>query len=352
MFSDKELRLELWESSMFRRFHSKTTPTENLQIIVRSIPWKLFILVLILGVIAVPAFICGLRLGDRIMPSMTNYFYIMGDTNAITPTPYPVFPPALPQVGSLLYTVQEGDSCDEILAYQMRMASAGHIFSDVKPETVRALNAAIGHNCDRLQPGLVLTLSPQYPLAALSGIIEKVSSTSPHQALPTPLIRVTSEPDSSIDCSGGCYLRVRIAPNVRVNLLVQTTVSVRIGSWIWTRALMARKHVANFDNYPYADPLASFNGMTMQACDVQIDNAYDKNTPCDELNPTTIDEDGGAWFLGVASPTSLGHWKYPLKVATGTPVMLWLTNNQGVLTYQRGNPIYRYNEYTHLYVPV
>jgi hypothetical protein len=257
----------------------------------------------------------------------------------------------LPQPGSILYTVQNGDSCDSILAYQMNMASAGQVFSDANTATVKALNATLGHDCDRLQPGLVLSLPPQYPLVALGGVVLKISATSPQQVIPTPLIRVTRTAQSSVDCSNGCLLTMRIASQTEVQLQVQTTLPVRVGSWVWAQAMMARKNVSNFPDYPYADPNASFNGMRLQACDLQVDNTHDDNSlSCDSLTPNTIDADGGAWLLGVIGPGGINHWRYPLNLPTGTRVMLWLTNNNGNLQFQKGNPVYRYDETNHTYV--
>ena len=57
----------------------------------------------------------------------------------------------------------------------MRMANAGQVFSDVNPNTVKALNSALGQDCHALQPGMVLPLSPQYPLIALGGVVQKLT---------------------------------------------------------------------------------------------------------------------------------------------------------------------------------
>src|SRR5581483_4263577 len=120
---------------MTRRFQPQNTSGENLlQIIIRSIPWKLLLLLPILVALAVPTYLIGARLGSGLLPTITRTFYTLSaPIGSPTPTPLPTFSRVLPQVGSLLYTVQGGDSCDEILAYQMRMASAGQVFSDVKP---------------------------------------------------------------------------------------------------------------------------------------------------------------------------------------------------------------------------
>jgi hypothetical protein len=338
---------------MPRRFRSHSTPIENLRIVMRAIPWRFLLALTILVLSAIPAYMLGERIGAHVIPNVTNFFVDLGaPPPSATPTPLPPFITALPQPGSLLYTVQQGDNCDEILVFQMHMADAGQIFSDVKPNTVKALGAAVGVDCHKLQPGMVLALSPQYPLVALGGVVLKVAATSPQQVLPTPLVPVPQQPVLGIDCSDGCRLTVRIAPGVDVQLLVQTTIPVRVGSWVWAQAAYARQVVPGFSNYPYADPNASLNGMVLQACDLQIDNTHDNNSlSCDQLQPNTIDDDGGAWLLGVTGPGGLDHWRYPLHFAPGTRLLIWLTvDNNGNLKFQKGNPVYRYDENTGLYV--
>ena len=338
---------------MSRRIQFRSTPEQNLQIVLKLVPWKLLVAVPILILLAIPIFTYSTHMGNQALRSFTKYFYtVFGAAPSATPIPTPTYPTTLPQAGSLQYTVQTGDSCDSILAYQMNMASAGQIFSDANPTTVQALSASVGHDCDKLQPGLVLTLSPQYPLVALSGQIVKIDLLTTQQAVPTPLISITPESTSSVDCSGGCLLTVNIMPKMQVHVAVTTTVPVRNGSLIWMMAAMARQHVANFANYPYADPNAAFNGMTLQACDIQIDTQADNaTTPCDALSPSTVDQDGGSWLFGVAGKGGLDHWNdFGLHVPAGTHVLLWLTNNNGTLTFQPGNPVYRYDEASHLYV--
>ena len=117
--------------------------------------------------------------------------------------------------------------------------------------------------------------------------------------------------------------------------------------------MLPRKSIAGFANYPYADPNANFNGMTLRACDFQVNDTHDDNAvPCDQLDPNTIDVDGGAWLLGVTGTNSLDHWHYNIHTSAGVRVMLWLddNNNNGTLTYHKGSPIYRYDESSHLYV--
>jgi hypothetical protein len=302
-------------------------------------------------VVAIPAYSFGARIGTHVLPAVTNFFYKASGPVSPTPTPPPTFPAVLPQVGSLLYTLQEGDSCDEVLAVQMNLVDAGEIFSDLKPNTVKALDAAIGQDCHALQPGMVLRLSPQYPLVALGGIVLKIDATSPQEVIPTPLIPVPTQDQTAADCSGGCDLTVRIAQDVTVRLVVTTTLPFHVGAWIWTQAMMARKSISDFDTYPYVDPHASLNGMMLRACDFQVENTHDDNsTSCNELTPNTIDTDGGAWLFGVAGSSGLGHWGYPLKLHPGTRVLLWLTEVNGNLKFRPGNPVYRYDEATHVYV--
>jgi hypothetical protein len=272
---------------------------------------------------------------------------------SLTPTPLPPFPPQLPQIGSILYTVQDGDSCDGILSFQMNMVSAGQVFSDANAGTVQALNASLGQDCHKLQPGMVLPLSPQYPLVALGGKVLKIGATSPQQLLPTPLINVPQNQQAGPDCSGGCILTVQVAPQVRVFLTVQTTLTIHLGSWVWAQAMLARKNVSGFDAYPYADPKATLNGMSMRACDFQVDNTHDDNAlSCDQLLPNTIDTDQGAWLFAVTGPSGLDHWGYPLHVPAGTRVLVWLSGSKGNITYHPGNSVYRYDDASHIYVKI
>jgi len=340
---------------MAGRVYRRSTPAENLRVVLHAIPWRLLLLIPVLLILAFPAFLFGTGAGQRLLPALTKYFYNLGSPPTPAPTPYPAFPSALPQPGSLLYTVQAGDSCDEILTTQMSMSDAGQIFSDSVPATVRALDNAIGQDCHALQPGMVITLSPQYPLVALGGIVLKAEPTSALQSLPTPLINVAQQ-QTGIDCSTGCNLAVRIAPNVQVTLTVQTTLPVHIGSWVWAQAMLPRKAIAGFDAYPYVDPSASLNlnGMTMRVCDFQIDATHDDNAlSCSQLLPNTIVDDGGSWLFGVVGSGSLAHWHIALPYPAGTRVLLWLSlDNNGNLVYHRGNRVYRYDGQTHVYVRV
>ena len=340
---------------MIRHFRPRSTPSENLRIILHRIPWKLLLLLPVLIAVAIPTFIYGSRLGAKVLPGVTNFFYTLGGSgSSATPTPFPPFPAVLPQPGSILYTVQAGDNCDEILTYQMRMADAGQVFSDVNPDTVKALDNAIGQDCHNLQPGMVLRLSPHYPLVALGGIVLKAEASSPQQVLPTPIIHITPQQQLGVDCSNGCLLTVRIAPKVQAHLLVQTTIPVPVGAWVWAQATLARKTIKNFDNYPYVDSTTSLNGMELRACDLQINDTHDDNSlSCDQLLPNTIQDDGGAWLFGVTGPGSLDHWHYNLHLPAGTRVLIWLSaDSGGNLKFRKGNAVYRYDVGSGVYVRV
>ncbi|GLV57164.1 hypothetical protein KDH_40020 [Dictyobacter sp. S3.2.2.5] len=302
--------------------------------------------------LAVPTFIYGTHAGSGIIPSVTNMFYTLSNvSNLPTPTPLPAFLTTLPQVGSIQYTVGEGDNCDAVLAYRMHMYSASEVFSDANAVTVKQLSHDVGQDCHRLQPGMVLTLSPQYPLVALGGVLTKIEGSTTRQVLPTPLIKVPSKEDYTPDCSNGCLLTVRINSNVSVRLNVQTSLALHPGAWIWTQAMLPRKSIPGFSNYPYADPTASLNGKTLQACDFQVNDTHDDNSvSCSDLNPNTINVDGGAWLLGVTGSNSLDHWRYPIHASSGTQIMIWLENDNGALRYHRGDPIYRYDAISQLYV--
>ena len=338
---------------MARRFRPQSTPGENVRIVARSIPWKLLILIPVLVALALPTYLVAANAGKGVIPGVTRIFYgLSAATSQAIPTPQPAYPTVLPQAGSLLYTVQGGDSCDSILTYQMRMVHAGEVFSDVNPNTVKALNAALGQDCHALQPGMVLPLSPQYPLIAFSGLVQKISANSPQQVLPTPLIK-TSGQQLPADCTGGCLLTVKIAPQVIVHVLVNTTIVIKVGAWIWAQAALARKNVAGFPDYPYADPKASLNGMTLRACDFQADDIHDDNSlSCDQLLPNSIDDDSGVWLLSVAGPAALDHWHYGIHLPTGTRILVWLSNDNGVLKFHKGNPLYKYDNGLHVYVRV
>lgn len=336
---------------MAYRFNPRNILPENRRGLFHSLPGKFVLLVIILFALAIPIFIYGTRIGNNVMPAATNFFSkISVISPSPTATPLPKIPSMLPQVGTLSYTVQDGDSCDEILAFQMRMATAGEIFSDVKPNTVKALDSILGHDCHALQPGMTLSLLPHYPLVALGGVVLKISATSPQAVLPTPLIRVPQRP-FALDCSGGCLLTVRVAPQVQVRLVVQTALTIHVGSWVWVQAMMAHKTIRGFENYPYVDPNTSLNGMTLHVCDFQVDDTHDDDSySCSQLSPNTIKADGGAWLFGVTGPSALDHWGYPLHLPAGTRLLLWLSYEHGDMVFHPGNPVYRYDDASQIYV--
>ncbi len=339
---------------MARQFRPRSTPKDNLHIVARSIPWKLLVLVPVLIGLAIPVYLYASRAGNEVLPSVTDWFYKLSSAAPpqASPTPLPPLPSVLPQVGSISYTVGTGDSCDSILAYHMHMYSAGEVFSDVKPETVQALNQTIGQDCHRLQPGMQVSLSPQYPLIAFGGQLLKIDGATPQQVLPTPLINVShKDQDYAPDCSSGCVLTVLIASGVQVHLSVETTLALHTGSWVWTQAMLTRKTVSGFDTYPYADPAASLNNMSLRACDFQVNSTHDDSSiSCSQLNPNTIKTDNGAWLLGVTGSSALDHWHYPLRAPRGTRVLLWLSADNGSLKFQSGNPVYHYDDAAQRYV--
>lgn len=339
---------------MARRFHPRSTPAENIRLLLRTAPWRVFVLLSVILVLAIPTFIYGTHLGGRVLPSATDFFYtISGGVPTPSSFTYPPLASVLPQVATIRYTVQDGDSCDSILTFQMHMADAGEIFSDANAQSVRALNSVLGHDCHALQPGLVLPLSAHYPLVALGGIVLKIEATTSQQAVPTPLIKLPEQQKTTVDCSDGCLLTVRIAPKVETKLEVQTGLPMHVGAWVWAQAALARKNIAGFDKYPYVDPTASLASMRLRACDFQMDNMHDDNAlSCDQLMPNTIDDDGGSWLVGVIGPSGLNHWGYRLKQPQGTRVLVWLSANNGNLKFEQGNPLYRYDDTTQTFVKV
>lgn len=339
---------------MARHIHPRNTPRGMLRSATRF-PWQLLIIVPLLVALAFVTFVYMSRLGGKVLPSATQLLYKLSDPgSSVVSVPPPPFARTLPQVGSVLYTVQTGDSCDSILAFQMNMQAAGEVFSNANPETVQALSSTLGQDCDALQPGMVLSLPPQYPLIALGGVVLRIESTLSQQLVPTPLINVPNLEQQGPDCSDGCKLLVRINPHTQVYLTVKTVLSIHVGSWVWAQAMLSRNAVSGFDNYPYADPKAKLNGMVLPVCDFQVDNTHDDNaTSCQSLTPNTIRTDQGAWLLSVIGPGALDHWHYALPhLAIGTRVMIWLARNNGSLVFRAGNPLYRYDDASHLYVKV
>jgi hypothetical protein len=334
-----------------KRMGTSPIPTrENLSPFLKMVPPRRYRVPFLLALLGLVTFIYGIFISGNVFFSTTRFFYDLSAAPVASPTPQPPLSKLLPQAGTVLYTVQDGDSCDAILAYQMRMNQAGVVFSDIKPETVRALNAVLGQDCHRIQPGAVLTLSPHYPLVALGGTVEKIAALSPHQVIPTPLIHVRNTEPEGPDCSHGCALTVQIAPHVLVRLEVQTTLTIREGSWVWAQAMMARKRVAGFDTYPYVNNTATLDGMSLRACDFQVDDIHDDNAlSCSQLRPNTINADGGSWLFAVTGSGALDHWHYPIHLPPNTRVLLWLTDKNGTLVYRAGDPLYRYNESAHTY---
>lgn len=338
---------------MARRFDPKITPVENVRARLKAFPWRMYLVSIILFALGLPTFMYGWQVGSKLFTNTTHFFYNLSGPPTAIATPQPQMISVLPHVGAVLYTVSDGNSCDSILAYEMRINQAGQIFTDIKPETVRALDVSLGQDCHHIQPGTVLALSPHYPLVALGGVVRAISAILPHQVIPTPLIRVNNTEPVGPDCSQGCALTVEISPGTQVRLDVDTSLTVRVGAWVWAQAIMQRKRIGGFDNYPYVDPKATLNGMSLRACDFQVNDIHDDDSlSCSQLKPNTIVADGGSWMFAVTGAGSLDHWHYPLHLPAGTRVLLWLTDNNGVLTYHPGDPLYRYNDSTHTYQKV
>src|SRR5262249_43645760 len=139
------------------RFHpkwlgAKSFPTrENLSAFLKMGPPRRYLIPMLLVMLGLATFVCGISIGGNAFFSATHFFYDLSLAPVATPTPQPPLPKLLPQVGTMLYMVQDGDSCDAILVYEMRMNQASEVFSDVKPETVQALSAALGQDCHRIQ---------------------------------------------------------------------------------------------------------------------------------------------------------------------------------------------------------
>jgi len=323
----------------------------------RPLTWKMIGVVSVILLIVISTYITAERVGSKLVPELTALFYAVSDPNgSLAPTALPAFPSILPLVGAVPYTVQEGDSCDSILAYQMRFTNASEVFSDQKPETVRALNTSLGQDCHKINQDMNLALYPQYPLIAFGGEVLHVGSLVSPQGVPTPLITLPHAEHYAPDCTQGCLLSVKIAPRVQVHLTVSTKEDIFPGSWIWSQATLARKVVANFTDYPYADTVASLNGMALQACDIQVNGApahVQTRSSCDDdLADKNIHMDGGAWLFGVTGPSALGHWHYPLNVPAGNRVLIWLSDDKNGLTFHAGDPLYRYDQASHNYVKV
>ncbi len=322
----------------------------------RPLTWRVLGILLTVLVVAVPTYLMAQRAGSKIVPELTSLFYAVSDPNgSLAPVPLPAFPSALPQIGTIPYTVQEGESCDSILADRMRFTNASEVFSDQKPETVQALSATLGQDCHKLNQEMGLALPPQYPLLAFGGEVLHVGSIASPQGVPTPLINLPQAEHYAPDCGQGCLLTIKIAPKVQVYLTVSTRADIFPGSWVWSQAALARKAIPKFADYPYVDATASLNNMTLQACNFQINGAPAQTQPsssCDDLTSKNIHMDGGAWLFAVTGSSALDHWHYPLHVPSGSRMVIWLSDGENALTFHPSNPAYRYDEASHSYVKV
>src|SRR5260370_7780056 len=96
---------------------------------------------------------------------------------------------------------------------------------------------------------------------------------------------VSTQQNVWCDWCNGCFLTVRIAGDTRIRLLVQTALPVRVGSWVWAQAMLARKQIAGFDNYPYPDLNAPLNALSLPACHLHVDTTHDDNPLLSSLLP-------------------------------------------------------------------
>jgi hypothetical protein len=141
--------------------------------------------------------------------------------------------------------------------------------------------------------------------------------------------------------------------HVQVRLIVQTTLSIFQGSWIWTQAEMARKVVKDFATYPYVDSQASLNGMVLRAYDLQVDTKHeDTSTATSQVALDAMRTDGGAWMYAVTGPSGLDHWGRLAHVPANTQVLLWLSYGKNGLEHQADDPVYRYDAATRSYQPM
>ncbi len=319
----------------------------------RPLTWKLIGILFAVLLVVLPTYIIAERAGSQLIPKLTSLFYAASDPNSLlTPVSLPAFPSVLPQIGKIPYTLEDGNSCDGVLAYKMRFTNASEVFSDQKPETVQALNATLGHDCHAIHPGMVITLSPQYPLIAFGGEVLRIGSLTSPQSMPTPLITLPHPEHHAPDCTEGCLLSVKIAPRVQVYLTVFTKSDIYPGTWIWSRAALARKVAPKFADYPYVDSAASLNGMALQACDLQVNGEPLQNQTsfsCDDLTAKNIHMDGGAWLFGVTGSSALDHWHYPLHAPANSHVLIWLSDDKNGLTFHPSDPAYRYDPASHNY---
>jgi hypothetical protein len=318
----------------------------------RPLTWKMIGILFAVLLVILPTYIIAERAGSKLVPAFTSLFYSLSDTNS-SPVHLPAFPPVLPLVGKIPYTLKDGDSCDSVLAYEMRFNDASEVFSDQKPETVQALNATLGRNCHAIHPEMVINLSPQYPLIAFGGVVMRIGSLTSPQSVPTPLINLPHPEHHAPDCTEGCLLSVKIAPRVQVYLTVFTKEDIYPGSWIWSRAALARKVVPKFPDYPYVDSAVSLNGMALQACDLQVNGGPPQDQTsfsCDDLTAKNIHMDGGTWLFGVTGSSALDHWRYPLHAPANSRVLIWLSDDKNGLTFHPGDPAYRYDQASHSYL--
>lgn len=344
---------------MSRRFLPRSSSAENVDIIVRSLPWKTIIGFVICAVGFLPFLACSLFIANNGLLDLSQLFSAINGAHADLPPPHTSFPfPAVsPQMGVIPYVIQDGDSCNEILANQMNMGQSTKIFNDAQKNSIQVLNRVLGQNCQNLTVGAVIPLQPQSPLVAIGGIVRKISTPSFVKPTPTPLVRLPktirqqAEANRYVDCSGGCNLQIQTTSKDTANLFVETDMHVQVGSWVWALAMMQPQKVPGLDNYPYLEPHASVDKTVLRACDFTLEDQQDDNmTPCRKLLPNTIDDDGGIWLYAVTGSQALGHWHWASNLPPNTQVLMWLSSKGGDLQYEDNNPIYRYSPKQHAYI--
>ena len=84
-----------------------SVPTrEYLSILLRMVPWRMHLVPILLIILALPTFVYGISIGRNIFFGVTHFFYDLSAPSVASPTPQPPLLKLLPQVGSVLYTVE------------------------------------------------------------------------------------------------------------------------------------------------------------------------------------------------------------------------------------------------------
>src|SRR5258708_12738081 len=95
------------ETNVADRIQPRSTPAEKKRVVIRAKPWRPLLLIVILLILAFPAFKFGTGAGQRIFPPVANFFYnISRPPLPPTPPPLPPFLAPLPPFASFPYTIQ------------------------------------------------------------------------------------------------------------------------------------------------------------------------------------------------------------------------------------------------------